>query len=114
MASKKTIKTKAIEDMKRLGVYKPEYDAIIDIYAGLCEQYAKALKDFESEGCAYETPTSTGGTKKSGTVSAMEALRKDILAYSDRLCLNPKSLETVTTEKGKTSRLAAVLHELGH
>ena len=39
-------------------------------------------------------------------------LRKDILAYSDRLCLNPKALENVTAEKEEKSKLASVLSKL--
>ena len=43
---------------------------------------------------------------------AMEALRKDIATYSDKLGLNPKSLESITGEKKETSKLADVLSKL--
>ncbi len=111
--SQKAIKTRTIKAMKSLGIYKPEYDPLIDIYAGLNEQYLEAINNFEESGRAYETETAAGGYKKSAIVSTLEALRKDILAYSDRLCLNPKSLETVTAESGKSSKLAEVLKDLG-
>ena len=32
-----------------------------------------------------------GGKKKAPIVAALESLRKDILQYSDRLCLNPRA-----------------------
>ena len=112
VTTKETIKRRTIADMKKLGTHKPEYNRLIDIYAGLIHQYLRALADFEKSGCEYEVPTGTGSTKKSGIVSTMENLRKDILQYSDRLCLNPKSLETVTAETGTKSKLASVLSKL--
>jgi hypothetical protein len=111
--SAKLIKSKTIKAMKSLGIYKKEYDPLIDIYADLNFQYNEALEEFDLSGRAYETETAAGGSKKSAIIATLESLRKDILAYSDRLCLNPKSLETVTAESGKTSRLATVLKELG-
>lgn len=112
VTSKETIKRRTIKDMRDLGIYKPQYNRLIDIYAGLVQQYLQAVADFEASGYEYEVPTGTGSTKKSGIVSTMENLRKDILQYSDRLCLNPKSLETVTAETGKTSVLSSVLKDL--
>lgn len=112
VTTKETIKRRTIADMKKLGTHKPEFNRLIDIYAGLIHQYLRALADFEKSGCEYEVPTGTGSTKKSGIVSTMENLRKDILQYSDRLCLNPKSLETVTAETGTKSKLASVLSKL--
>lgn len=107
-----TIKKNTIRDMKALGTYKPEYNRLIDIYAGLVHQYLQALVDFDASGGLYEVPTGTGGVKKSPIIATMEVLRKDILAYSDRLCLNPKSLEQVTPETANRSKLASVLSEL--
>jgi hypothetical protein len=110
--SKGTIKNATIADMKKLGVHKPEYNRLIDIYADLIFQYHKALEEFEKGNYQYETVTAAGGTKKSAIVATLETLRKDILAYSDRLCLNPKAIETVTIEKGSKSKLANVLSDL--
>lgn len=112
ITSKETIKRRTIADMKELGIHKPQYNRLIDIYAGLVRQYLIAVADFEESGYEYETETAAGNPKKSGIVSAMENLRKDILQYSDRLCLNPKSLENVTSESGKTSTLARVLSQI--
>jgi len=108
-----TTRKKAVADMKALGVYKPQYDQIIDIYSDLVYQYQMANNDFEICGYIYETETAAGGTKKSAIVSTLENLRKDILAYSDRLCLNPKALESVTVETKKKSKLAEALGALG-
>ena len=43
--------------------------------------------------------------KKSPLVQTLETLRKDILSYSDRLCLNPKAL---TEDKLKTNKAKPV------
>lgn len=111
-ATKETIKRATIRDMKSLGTHKPEYNRLIDIYAELVEQYLVLTEEFQRTGYQYEVSTDQGGSKKAPIVATLENLRKDILAYSDRLCLNPKSLETVTAETGKKSVLATVLKEL--
>ena len=111
--TKESIKLRTIKDMQELGVHKPQFNRLIDIYAGLVHQYLEALEEFEAGGCVYEVETGAGGKKKAPIVATLETLRKDILQYSDRLCLNPKSLETVTTESANKSKLASVLSELG-
>jgi phage terminase small subunit len=107
--SKETIKKNTVRDMKSLGVYKPEYDPLIDVYSDLFSQYLRANKEFELSGFQYETETAAGGTKKSAIVATLESLRKDLLAYSDRLCLNPKAIQSVTTDTPKKSKLAEAL-----
>ena len=88
---KETIKKNTIANMKKLGVYKPEYDACIDIYSELMEQYARLTKEFKDTKYKIEESTADGGKKKAPIVAALESLRKDILQYSDRLCLNPRA-----------------------
>jgi len=110
--TQETVKRATIRDMKKLGIHKPEYNRLIDVYAGLVHQYLAAVDKFKKGGCQYETETAAGNPKKSGIVSTMENLRKDILAYSDRLCLNPKALETITVESAGKSKLASVLSKL--
>lgn len=110
--SKGTVKNVTIADMKKLGIYKPEYNRIIDIYAELVEQYGILMERFEASGHQYRVYTDQGSEKKAPIVATLESLRKDILAYSDRLCLNPKALETVTAEKASQSKLAAALKSL--
>lgn len=98
--------------MKDLGVHKSQYNRLIDIYSELVYQYLTLNDEFERDGYQYESYTAAGGAKKSPIVATLESLRKDILAYSDRLCLNPKSLETVTAETQGKSTLASVLSKL--
>jgi len=89
-----TVKERVIANMKGLGVYKAEYDDIIIIYCDLLADYQRARERFAESGYQYETETAAGGTKKSAHFAALENLWKNILMYSDRLCLNPKSLKT--------------------
>ena len=96
MASKQSIKSKTVKQMQELGVYKPQFDTVIDVFADTVSEYDREMKQFDIEGRQFEVETANGGTKKSGTVSAIENLRKDIIAYSDRLGLTPKSLESLS------------------
>ncbi len=112
IVTKETIKRATIKDMKDLGIHKPQFNRLVDIYAETVHQYLKAVADFKESNYQYETQTAAGNPKKTGIVTAMETLRKDILQYSDRLCLNPKSLETITIDKKEKSTLASVLSRL--
>jgi hypothetical protein len=106
------MKAKVIKDMKGLSVYKKEYDRLIDIYVDLNIQYDIALEEFVKSGYECETETAAGGTKKSALVGTLENLRKDILAYSDRLCLNPKVLDGIKIQTEKKSILSEALKGL--
>lgn len=116
MAGKATtydgIRKKTIKDMKKLSVYKPEYDPIINIYSELREQYFILTEKFKESGYNFEVETMQGGTKKAPIVATLESLRKDIITYSDRLCLNPKAIDTVKIQVQKKSVLAEALSKL--
>lgn len=111
-AKKGTIKNATIADMKKLGIYKPQYNRMIDIYSELVEQYGIIMQKFADSDYKFQETTADGGYKKAPIVATLEALRKDILAYSDRLCLNPRSLESVTPETKPISKLAEALRDL--
>ncbi len=109
-----TVKNATIKDMKALGVYKQEFNRLITVYAELVSAYLELLNDFEESGKPYSVPTGAGGSKKSPVVATLEVMRKDILAYSDRLCLNPKSIfKDIEPPEKETSKLEAVLAQLG-
>ena len=110
--TRETIKRRTIEDMKKLGVHKPQYNRLVDIYSELVFQYLTLNDEFEKSGYQYEVSTDQGGAKKAPIVATLETLRKDILAYSDRLCLNPQSMKTTKPGGGKKkSKLAAALQK---
>ena len=97
--------------MKSLGVYKEEYDPLINVYSDLISQYLRANKEFEDSGFQYETETAAGGTKKSAIVATLENLRKDILSYSDRLCINPKANNIEPPKQPEQSILSQFLSQ---
>lgn len=105
---KEKIKANTIKEMHNLGVYKVEYTPIIDIYAQLREEYERLTKEFKKSNYKYSEESATGGAKKSPLVATLEGLRRDILSYSDRLCLNPKSM---MEEKNKKAEKKSVLSE---
>lgn len=92
--------------MKTFGFYRAEYDPLIKIYAGLLYQYDHHYSQLVNEGYTpSETVISNKGVvseKKSPIVATLENLRKDILSYSDRLCLNPKALNDEKYRRDKT------------
>lgn len=110
MDSIKKIREKTVESMKELNTFKPEYEPIVQIYAELCHQYQKLTAEWKSLKYVCGSTTAAGGGKKHPLVSTIESLRKDILAYSDRLCLNPKSMMEEKSRKPKSkSRLDKIV-----
>lgn len=88
---KAAVKKATVEKMKRLGTYRNEFDDLIDVYAGLMEQYNRLLKKFEDGGCEIDIECGFGESRKTNPIiRVLETLRRDILSYSDKLMLNPK------------------------
>lgn len=113
--TKETIKKRTIEAMTNLNVYKAEYDAVIDIYSELREQYERYTKELESQGYKYSEFTAQGGEKKSPLIAVLETLRKDILQYSVQLGLTPAGLKKMNEKSGdneKKSILAEALKRI--
>ncbi|MGN8648326.1 P27 family phage terminase small subunit [Gracilibacillus sp. HCP3S3_G5_1] len=113
---KKTIENNIVKEMKSLGTYKTEYNKMIKIFAGMIHQYEVFEEQFEESNYKItEQHTNKAGAvneRKVPLYTAIESLRKDIATYSDRLCLNPKSLESVKVEKEGTSKLAKALSQI--
>lgn len=110
---KAEIVKQTIADMQTMGTYRKEYDRLVEMYAQMCEQYATLSERFERSGYKVQTKSAQGGMKKSPIVATMETLRKDIMALSDRLCLNPKSYESMDVTQPKENALAEALRGLG-
>lgn len=99
LMTKRQLKNQTIKRMQHLGVYKEDYEHIIDIYVGMLSQYQAFEDQFEESGyqLTEEYTNKAGATndRKTPIYSAMEALRKDLAKYSDILCINPKSFKSV-------------------
>lgn len=110
--TKATIKKQTIAGMKKLGVYYPETDREIDIYAGMVEEYYDLTREIADSEFKYSSGTGAGGQKKSAICSAREALRRDILAYADKLCITPRAIRDAQQKPPeKESKLEALLHD---
>jgi len=105
------------ENLENLGIYKPEFDGTIIIYAGLIEQYQALEKDLKkSKFTVVEKTGYSDNNKKSPTMRTMESLRKDILAYSNALGLTPAGLKKIKDqqpEQKKQSKLEMALNNFG-
>lgn len=104
--------------MQQLGIYKPEFDLTINIYAGLIDQYKQLEKDFKkSKFSVVENTGYSDNKKKNPLVGSMESLRKDILAYSNALGLTPSGLKKIKEKAGdenkKLSKLEMALNNFG-
>jgi len=110
----KTIKNQTRDQMKALGIYKPEFEPIIEVYAQLREQYNILTKRFIESDYDINEKTNTG-KKKAPIVTTLETLRKDILAYAAQLGLTPQGLlkaDEAAFKKKKESGLGSILKEL--
>ena len=81
--------------MDSLGVYKPEYDKLIEIYADLLDQYEMLIVKHKAQDFAPTVTTAADGVKSNPVAKQLETLRKDILAYSTALGLNPKAFDSM-------------------
>ena len=114
----KKIELQTVDNMKSLGIYKPEFDTTIQIYCSLVEQYQQLEKNFrKSKFTVVEETGYSDNKKKHPIVGSMESLRKDILAYSNALGLTPAGLKKINDsmkpDKKKESKLEMALNNFG-
>lgn len=101
------------KNMKQLNTYKPEYDMLIEVFAGILSEYDLLTAKLIESDFNIEVETERGGTRKSATATAHEKLRTDIAMYSDRMLLNPKMIIGAKLKEGvKESGLMSVLRTL--
>jgi phage terminase small subunit len=112
--TERSIYEDTISRMKDLGTHNIAFNRIARIYAGMVRQYYEAVKEWEDEGSPISTPSASGSMKKHPALDQMEKLRKDILAYSSQLMLNPKSQKESTEKKeNEPSAFARFLSQSG-
>lgn len=108
---KAAVRRATVEKMKELGTYKKEFEDLIDVYSGLIEQYYILLKRFEEGKYQIDIDCGFGESKKTNPIiRVLENLRKDIMSYSDRLMLNPKTYNAeIEQPKNEKSAFAKLL-----
>lgn len=114
--TKNTMKKATVKQMKSLGTYRKEYDSLIEIYAGLLFQYTKyeqehAERDYQVAEI-YVNKAGAENYRKIPLVNVLETLRRDILTYSDKLMLNPKSLGEIIAQETDSS-IIDIMNKLG-
>lgn len=114
--TKNTMKKATVKQMKSLGTYRKEYESLIDIYAGLLFQYTKyeqehAERDYQVAEI-YVNKAGAENYRKIPLVNVLETLRRDILTYSDKLMLNPKSLGEIIAQDTDSS-IIDIMNKLG-
>ena len=99
--------------MTKLGLWKPEYLITVEICAGLMDQY-DAINTAWIKSGMNPLEVTENGTKKSGIVTTLESLRKDILAYQKELGLTPMAIKRLDQQEQmpKSSVLADALRKL--
>ena len=108
MAQKSKHYIRAETDMKNLGIYKPEFDSMIAVYAQLMTQRDKLESEYRKGGYQYQV-------NKAPIVTTLEALRKDCLTYAEALGLTPRGLakfDAKAFEKRKVGGLEQALCNL--
>ena len=114
--TKNTMKKATVKQMKSLGTYRKEYDSLIEIYAGLLFQYTKyeqehAERDYQVAEI-YVNRAGAENYRRIPLVNVLETLRRDILTYSDKLMLNPKSLGEIIAQDTDSS-IIDIMNKLG-
>lgn len=102
---KETIKKNTVAELKKLGIFKPEYDRVIEVYADICEQYLAVKKQMTESSYAVRSPTAI----------SLENLRRDVLSYATQLGLTPAGLKKIVGEvkAEKKSKLDEALKKYG-
>lgn len=104
-STKDTIKKNIIRDLEEMGFYRPEYDTVISVYAGLLSDYIKTNRKITEKDMRERNPI----------ILTAENLRKDIIKFASELGLTTQGYKKITGDKmqaQKQSKLEKVLSEL--
>lgn len=114
---KSELRNRVVENMKSLGVYRKEFEDVINIYVNMLHRLKHLYKEFEESGYEVEVEytNKAGATnyRKTPLYLSIEKLENDIITYSDRLCLNPRAIENITKDEGTNSKLDEALMRIG-
>lgn len=103
---KLTKREQAIADqMRALGVYKPEFDEVIRRYRKVADEYAKIYSEYKKKSYPFVV-VGPQGAKKSPVFQVLESLRRDMLAMEDALGLTPRGLTKLQEEPFKAAERA--------
>ena len=105
-----------VENMKTLGVYRPEFDEIIQRYSEMRVQFNSLNKEWADGGyiVTEEYTNKSGATnrRKTALYTIIENLRAELTELENILGMTPKGLKTIKNkglEKSKESALDKML-----
>lgn len=110
-------KTKS--NMRKIGTFRPEFDATIERYSELRAQYDELNEQWYAGGCMIteEYTNKAGATNKRKTALylSLETLRKELIDIENLFGLTPQGLKRIKAkglDAAKGSRLDSVLARL--
>lgn len=111
----KNIKDSTVKQMKSNKLHDPAFNRLVQIYAETVYQYNYLMREWEEQGYLTTVMSGQNSVKRNPIMDQINTLRRDIMALSDRLMLNPKSmaLEVAREDPAKVSALAAFLSGSG-
>lgn len=98
MLDRKKYTQKVHKNMRKLGIFKPEFKDSIRMYVDARLQYEAAWEEYEQSGFK-NTVECPGGLKKNPILTVLEDARKQCSLLSDKLGLNPKALDAIKTKE---------------
>lgn len=104
-----------VENLKTLGVYKPEFTPLICRYAETRVQFDLLMGQWYAQGCAVAEPyTNKAGAmnyRKTALYQAIETLRRELLDVENVLGLTPIGIHRVNKKALNAKRGASVMEK---
>lgn len=124
MGNKTTIKSnitrtynKTVENMRKLGTFKPEFDAPVRRYAELRVQYEVLTEKWYENGCEitekYTNKNGATNERKTPLYLSMETIRKELTELENIFGLTPKGLRAIKTKGLEQKKESALDRALG-
>ncbi len=114
------IRNQTIENMRKLGTFRPEFEVTVQRYAEMRVQYEALSEKWYDSGCEiteeYTNKAGASNQRKTALYMSMETLRKELTEMENLFGLTPKGLRGIRAkglEEKKESALAKLLKDDG-
>lgn len=114
------IRNQTIENMRKLGTFRPEFEVTVQRYAEMRVQYEALSEKWYDSGCEiteeYINKAGASNQRKTALYMSMETLRKELTEMENLFGLTPKGLRGIRAkglEEKKESALAKLLKDDG-
>lgn len=103
--------------MRKLGTFKPEFDAPVRRYAELRVQYEVLTEKWYENGCEitekYTNKNGATNERKTPLYLSMETIRKELTELENIFGLTPKGLRAIKTKGLEQKKESALDRALG-